>query len=72
MNTPAEIAKNYLAVGKAKAQLPLGKMFLLAVLAGAFKYKVKGRWARAGCGPLACLTTFQLGSLYAFCRTRPG
>ena len=36
MNTPGEIAKNYLAVGKAKAQLPLGKMFLLAVLAGAY------------------------------------
>lgn len=36
MNTPGEIAKNYLAVGQAKARLPLGKMFLLAVLAGIY------------------------------------
>ncbi len=36
MNTPGEIAKNYLAVGEGKARLPLGKMFLLAVLAGLY------------------------------------
>ena len=36
MNTPAEIAKNYLAVGEAKARLPLGRMLLLAVLAGMY------------------------------------
>lgn len=36
MNTPAEIAKNYLAVGGAKTRLSLGKMFLLAVLAGIY------------------------------------
>ena len=36
MNTPAQIAANYVAVGKGKANLPLGKMILLSILAGAF------------------------------------
>ena len=36
MNTPAQIATNYVSIGKGKAGLPLGKMLLLAVLAGAF------------------------------------
>lgn len=36
MNTPSEIAANYVAIGKGKANLPLLKMLLLAVLAGAF------------------------------------
>ena len=36
MNAPAEIAANYVAVGKGKANLPLVKMVLLAILAGAF------------------------------------
>ena len=36
MFNPAEVAANYVSVGKGKANLPLGKMFLLAVLAGAF------------------------------------
>lgn len=34
--TPAEVAKNYIAAGKAKVDTPIRKMFLLAVLAGAF------------------------------------
>lgn len=34
--TPAEVAKNYIAAGKAKVGTPISKMFLLAVLAGAF------------------------------------
>lgn len=36
MNTPGDIAKNYLAVGEAKTRLPLGKMYLLAILAGVY------------------------------------
>ena len=36
MNAPAQIAANYVAVGKGKANLPLVKMILLAILAGAF------------------------------------
>ena len=36
MNAPAQIAANYVAIGKGKANLPLGKMILLAILAGAF------------------------------------
>lgn len=36
MNTPSEIAANYVAIGKGKANLPLLKMVLLAILAGAF------------------------------------
>ena len=36
MNTPAQIAANYVAIGKGKANLSLVKMILLAILAGAF------------------------------------
>ena len=36
MNSPAEIAKNYINIGKNKVNTPIDKMFLLAVLAGAF------------------------------------
>ena len=36
MNTPAQIAANYVVVGKGKANLSLGKMILLSILAGAF------------------------------------
>ena len=34
--SPAEVAKNYIAAGKAKVGTPVPKMFLLAVLAGIF------------------------------------
>lgn len=36
MNTPAEAAKLYVQAGKGKVALPVGRMFLLGVLAGAF------------------------------------
>lgn len=36
INSPAEIAKNYVAIGKAKVNLAIDKMFILAVVAGAF------------------------------------
>ena len=36
INSPAEIAKNYVTIGKNKVNTPIDKMFLLAVLAGAF------------------------------------
>lgn len=34
--TPAEVAENYIATGKSKASLSIGKMLVLAVLAGVF------------------------------------
>lgn len=34
--TPAECAANYVGIGQNKARMPLGKMFLLGVLAGIF------------------------------------
>lgn len=34
--SPAEIAQNYIAVGKGKVNMPIPKMLLLAVMAGAF------------------------------------
>ena len=34
--SPAEVAKNYINVGKGKVNTPVPKMFLLAVMAGAF------------------------------------
>jgi formate/nitrite transporter len=36
MNSPAEVAKNYIAIGKGKVNTPIGRMLLLAILAGAF------------------------------------
>ena len=36
MNTPAVVAENYISVGIGKVRLHSGKMFLLAVMAGAF------------------------------------
>lgn len=34
--SPAEVAKNYIAIGKAKVSYPTPKMLLLAIMAGAF------------------------------------
>lgn len=36
INSPKEITANYINVGKGKCALPLGKMFILAILAGMF------------------------------------
>ncbi len=36
MFSPAEVAKNYIATGKAKVSAPIWKMILLGILAGAF------------------------------------
>ncbi len=36
MNTPAEIAQNYVGIGKKKTELPAVKMFVLGILAGMF------------------------------------
>ena len=36
INSPKEIAQNYVAIGKTKANLAIDKMFLLAVIAGDF------------------------------------
>ena len=34
--SPADVAKNYIATGKAKVNTPVGKMILLGIMAGAF------------------------------------
>lgn len=36
MNSPAEIAKNYVVIGTGKIKLPISKMLLLGIFAGAF------------------------------------
>ncbi len=36
MFSPAEVAKNYVTIGKNKANLPIAKMFVLGILAGMF------------------------------------
>lgn len=36
LNSPKEIAQNYISIGKKKAELPIDKMLLLAIIAGAF------------------------------------
>ena len=56
MLTPPEIARSLLAAGESKARLPLGKMLLLAILAGAYI-------ALAGVGATAAAVTVESGSL---------
>lgn len=36
MNTPKEVANNYIAIGKGKVNTPVAKMLVLGILAGAF------------------------------------
>lgn len=56
MLTPAEIAASFLTVGETKAALPLKKMFLLALLAGAYV-------ALAGVGATTAAATVENASL---------
>lgn len=56
MNSPAEIAKNYLTIGKNKASLPFGKMFPLALLAGMYI-------ALAGVGATTAAVTVENASI---------
>ncbi len=57
--TPAEVAENYIAVGKSKVNTPIGKMILLAVLAGAFI-------AMAGVGSTTVAVSVEQASLGKF------
>lgn len=54
MNSPAEVAKNYLTIGKNKANTEISRMFLLAILAGMFI-------AMAGVGATAANGTLGAG-----------
>lgn len=36
MNSPSEIARNYVSIGAGKTRLPIGKMFVLGIFAGIF------------------------------------
>lgn len=56
MNTPAEIARNYLSVGKNKVSLPMSKMAPLAVLAGMYI-------ALAGVGATTAAVTVENASI---------
>ena len=37
MNSPKEIANNYIAIGKGKVNTPVAKMFVLGILAGIYR-----------------------------------
>jgi len=56
MNSPKEIAQNYVAIGAAKTKLSIGKMLVLAILAGMFI-------AVAGVGATIASTTIASASL---------
>ena len=60
MLTPPEIARSFLTVGESKAKLPLGKMFTLAVLAGAYVALGFGDALLRGilCNLLVCLAVW--------------
>ncbi len=57
--TPAEVAENYIATGKAKVNTKIGKMIALAVLAGAFI-------ALAGVGSTTVAVSVEAASLGKF------
>ena len=56
MNSPAEIAKNYVNIGKGKVNTPVPKMFILAMMAGMFI-------AMAGVGASTASCTVENASL---------
>ena len=56
MNSPAEVAKNYVNIGKGKVNTPVPKMFILAVMAGMFI-------AMAGVGASTASCTVENASL---------
>lgn len=56
MNSPAEIAKNYVNIGKGKVNTPVPKMFILAIMAGMFI-------AMAGVGASTASCTVENASL---------
>lgn len=56
MNTPAQVAENYLSTGKAKVSLPFGRMLALAILAGIYI-------ALAGVGASCAAVTVESASL---------
>jgi len=57
--SPAEVAENYIAIGKDKVKLPAGKMIMLAVLAGVFI-------ALAGVGSTTVAVSVEAASLGKF------
>lgn len=56
MNSPAEVAKNYVNIGKGKVNTPVPKMFILAMMAGMFI-------AMAGVGASTASCTVENASL---------
>ncbi len=59
MNSPAEVAKNYIGIGKGKVNTPIAKMFVLAILAGMFI-------GLAGVGATTVSSTVENASLAKF------
>ena len=59
MNSPAEVAKNYIAIGKGKATNSFAKLFILGILAGAFI-------ALAGVGATTAAVSVQSASVGKF------
>ncbi len=59
MNSPAEVAKNYVGIGTNKVNTPIVKMFFLAILAGAFI-------ALAGVGATTASSTIDSASVAKF------
>ncbi len=62
INTPEEIAKNYIAVGKRKAAMSPGRVFVLAVLAGMFI-----ALAGSGASAASCTIGGSAGKLVGAC-----
>ena len=56
MNTPAQVAENYLGTGKTKVSLSFGRMLALAILAGIYI-------ALAGVGASCAAVTVESASL---------
>ena len=66
MYSPAEVARRYVETGKSKAALPVGRMLLLGMLAGAFIALAGGSatFAVSYGGRLAGAAVFPAGLLW--------
>lgn len=62
INSPGEIARNYIETGKKKAAMSGGKMFLLAVMAGMFI-----ALAGSGASAASCTLGGSAGKLVGAC-----
>jgi formate/nitrite transporter len=65
MHSPAEVAKNYIGIGKGKANMPAGRMFVLSIFAGMFiAFAAAGSATAAATAENACIAKLISGCIF--------